>query len=46
VRLRDPFVPFGPAAVVPSSQYQTNASTISITVTQPAGNTFYRLQKM
>jgi 1,4-alpha-glucan branching enzyme len=31
---------------VPPSQYQTNASTISITVTQPGGNTFYRLQKM
>ena len=31
---------------VPTSQYQTNGSTISITVTQPGGNTFYRLQKM
>jgi 1,4-alpha-glucan branching enzyme len=31
---------------VPTSQYQTNGSIISITVTQPGGNTFYRLQKM
>ena len=31
---------------VPAAQYQTNGSTTFITVTQPAGNTFYRLQKM
>ncbi len=31
---------------VPASQYQTNASNTFITVTQPAGNMFYRLQKM
>jgi hypothetical protein len=31
---------------VPSSQYQTNGSTISITVSPSGGNGFYRLQKM
>jgi 1,4-alpha-glucan branching enzyme len=31
---------------VPPSQYQTNASIVSLTVSPPAGNTFYRLQKM
>jgi 1,4-alpha-glucan branching enzyme len=38
----------GPAAwvEVPTAQYQTNASTTSITVAPSGGNSFYRLQKM
>ena len=31
---------------VPGSQYQTNGSTISVTVPAPSGNAFYRLQRM
>jgi 1,4-alpha-glucan branching enzyme len=31
---------------VPASQYQTNGSTISVTVPAPSGNAFYRLQRM
>jgi len=42
-----PGLPASPNWVqVPASQYQTNASTISVTINPPSGNAFYRLQKM
>jgi 1,4-alpha-glucan branching enzyme len=31
---------------IPTSQYQTNGGTTSISVTLPSGNSFFRLQKM